>query len=80
MQGQHHSLGEEFPEYRDKIHSLKAVNNHFKTLVERWEAVDKQIARAESRIELMSEEQEETLRKTRLALKDEIYEMLVSAM
>ncbi len=76
MEGQHHKIGEEFPEYREQIHTLKMTNAHFAGLLEKWEEIDKKIARAESRIELMSEEEEEQLRKQRLALKDELYSML----
>lgn len=79
MQGHHHSLIEEFPEHREQIHALKVGNAHFGTLVSRWEEIDKKIARAESRIELMSDAEEEQLRKARLALKDEIYKMLTAA-
>jgi uncharacterized protein YdcH (DUF465 family) len=76
MQGHHHTIGEEFPEYKEQIHTLKISNAHFQSLVTKWEEIDKKIARAESRIELMSEEQEEQLRRNRLTLKDEIYAML----
>jgi uncharacterized protein YdcH (DUF465 family) len=79
MQGHHHTLIKEFPEYSDQIHSLKGESAHFRNLVERWEEIDKQIARSESRIELMSEEQEEQLRRSRLSLKDEIYKMLAAS-
>ena len=79
MQGHHHTIGEEFPEFKEQIHALKVSNAHFQNLASKWEEVDKQIARAESRIELMSEEQEEQLRRNRLSLKDEIYTMLSEA-
>ena len=79
MEGHHHVLTQEFPEYKEQIHALKMNNAHFKKLTERWEEIDKQIARAEARIELMSESEEEQLRKTRLSLKEEIYKMLTTA-
>lgn len=79
MQGHHHKLSDEFPEYKETIHALKTGNAHFANILSRWEEVDKTIARAESRIELMSEAEEEGLRKHRLALKDEIYAMLRAA-
>lgn len=79
MEGHHHKLHEEFPGYKEQIHTLKVSNAHFAKILEKWEEVDKQIARAESRIELMSEAEEELLRKQRLALKDEIYSMLQQA-
>ncbi len=78
MQGHHHSVIEEFPELRERIHALKVESSHFKGLAAQWEESDKQIARAESRIDLMSPEEEEKLRKTRLALKDEMYRMLTA--
>jgi uncharacterized protein YdcH (DUF465 family) len=76
MEGHHHKLAEEFPEFKDRIHTLKLSNQHFAKVLERWEVLDKQIARAEARIELMSEDAEEELRRTRVRLKDELYEML----
>jgi uncharacterized protein YdcH (DUF465 family) len=79
MEGHHHKIGEEFPEYREQIHSLKMSDVHFAKLLERWEEIDKQIARAESRIELMSEDDEEQLRRKRLELKDELYTILRGA-
>ncbi len=78
MQGHHHKLSEEFPAYKEQIHLLKMNNAHFANLLSRWEEIDKKIARAEARIELMSEAEEETLRKQRLALKDELYSILRS--
>jgi uncharacterized protein YdcH (DUF465 family) len=76
MEGHHHSLISEFPEHRERIHELKVSNAHFRTLCERFEEIDKKIARSESRIDLHSEESEEHMKKDRLALKDEIYKIL----
>ncbi len=76
MEGHHHKLSDEFPGFKDRIHSLKMNNAHFANLLSRWEEIDKRIARAESRIELMSEAEEENLKKQRVALKDELYSML----
>lgn len=76
MEGQHHPLAAEFPEHQDKIHYLKLSDAHFKKLCERFEEVDKQIARLEARVELSSETDEGKLRKDRLKLKDEIYAYL----
>lgn len=77
-EGTHHDLATEFPELKDKIHELKISNAHFKTIFERYQEVDKGVARAEARIDLLSNEQEENLRKERLKLKDELYSMLTS--
>jgi len=76
MEGHHHNLAAEFPEHQDKIHYLKLSDGHFKKLCERYEEIDKQIARREARIELGGEFDEEKLRKERLKLKDDIYAAL----
>ena len=76
MDNHHHDLSHEFPEFKDKIHTLKMNDAHFKKLAERYEDLDKKIVRAESRIELCSESEEEVMRKERLELKDQIFAML----
>ncbi|WKZ57898.1 MAG: DUF465 domain-containing protein [Bdellovibrionota bacterium] len=76
MGSEHHPLGEEFPEFRQKIHYLKQSDAHFRGLCDRYEEIDKQIARSVGRIDLHSEAGEEKLRKERLALKDEILLLL----
>lgn len=72
MEGHHHDLGGEFPEHREKIHTLKLSDRHFLKLCEKYEDIDKRIARMESRIDLANERDESQLRKERLVLKDEI--------
>jgi uncharacterized protein YdcH (DUF465 family) len=72
----HHPLTEEFPEFKDVIHSLKMSNNHFRKLTFEYEGVDKEIVRIEQGVEHTSDEYLETLKKERLALKDIIYLML----
>lgn len=78
MQGHHHPIGEEFPEFKLKIHYLKQSDAHFRTLCDRYEEIDKAIARAESRIEIVTEIEEEKMRKERLVLKDQLLAMLNS--
>jgi hypothetical protein len=77
--GKNDSIAEEFPEFGDKIHKLKLENNHFHKLHDQFEVVSKAIARSEARIDLLSEIEEEKLRKERLKLKDEIYSLLVNS-
>ena len=79
MEGQHHHLAAEFPEFKDKIHTLKMENAHFVKLSTDYEEIDKKIARSESRIELLTELEEGVLRKERLKIKEEIYSMLKGA-
>ncbi len=76
MEGHRHDLTSEFPEYKEKIHTLKTSNAHFKKLVEKYETLDKSIAKSEGRVDLMSEQSEESLRKERLKIKEELYSML----
>ncbi len=76
MLGEHHSLVKEFPEYKEKIHELKANNAHFARLFEEYENVDKEIYRIEEGIETPSDEFTESLKLKRVELKDELYKML----
>ena len=72
----HHDIGREFPEYRDRIHSLKTGNAHFARLFDEYHDLDKQVARIEQEIEPASDEAAEELKKRRLKLKDELFAML----
>lgn len=67
-----HTLGEEFPGKLDVIHALKAEDARFARTLAEYDEVNDQIHRAETRIDSVSEDVEATLRKRRLALKDEI--------
>ena len=71
-----HTLAEDFPGAAQKIHDLKLGNAHFAKLMADYDAVNDQVHRAESRIDLMSDAEEEGLRKKRSHLKDEIARML----
>lgn len=71
-------LAHEFPEFKEKIHDLKVSNGHFKKLFESYHEIAGAIYRAEQRLDVISEREEEDLRKKRLVIKDEIYSMLKS--
>lgn len=71
-----HELHEEFPESIDRIHDLKMNNAHFQKLAEKYHQVNRTIHRMESEMEPVSDETLETMKKQRLALKDEIAAML----
>ncbi|HHJ35313.1 MAG TPA: DUF465 domain-containing protein [Gammaproteobacteria bacterium] len=72
----HHPLIDEFSEYKDTIHQLKINNAHFRRLAHEYEGVDKSIFRAEQGIEIVNDDYLESIKKERLHLKDEIYDML----
>ena len=43
-----HPLTEEFPEFAEKIHTLKVDDEHFKKLYDEYDEVDHEIYRIES--------------------------------
>jgi uncharacterized protein YdcH (DUF465 family) len=68
-----------FPEYRDLISQLKTNDKHFLRLFDQHNALDQKIKNKESRIEVGTPEEIETLKKEKLALKDQVYAILKSA-
>jgi uncharacterized protein YdcH (DUF465 family) len=73
----HHPLAAEFPGYKDKIHELKHDSARFTRLFGDYEQVDKAVVRLENQVETASDEELEQLKKTRLALKDELYRLII---
>lgn len=73
---ENHSLANEFPEYKDAIHTLKMSNNHFAKLFEEYHSVDKEIHRIEQGAENTTDEYLEGLKKKRLHSKDELFNIL----
>lgn len=71
-----HELHEEFPEKADRIHELKVQDSHFKKLFDEYHDVNRTIHRAETNVEPMESLAEQALRKKRMALKDELAQML----
>ncbi len=78
MLGEHHDLHHEFPELSDRIHQLKTENRHFARLFDKYHEIDKEIIRIEQGQETPTDEYLEKRKKERLALKDELYQMLIS--
>jgi hypothetical protein len=73
-----HELAEEFPEHVARMHALKLENAHFARLADAYHELNRAIHRAETNIEPVDSMTEETMRKRRLRLKDEIHAMLVA--
>lgn len=71
-----HELREDFPEYVDRIHTLKETDKHFRRLADEYHAVNREVHRIEIGDEHVSPVAEEEFRKKRMKLKDEIYAML----
>ena len=76
MHNEQHDLAHEFPEFRARIHTLKTENEHFRGLFDEYHVIDKQVHRADTDIEPLSDEHAEALKKRRVQLKDELYAML----
>lgn len=68
-----------FPEYRELITQLKGHDAHFTRLFDKHNALDQLIKNKEDHIEPATQVEIETLKKEKLALKDEIYQVLRKA-
>ena len=79
MNAEHHNLKTEFPEYEKIIHELSMNNAHFQKISERHHEIDKKIRRAEIGEEALCDDSLEDIKKQRLKLKDELYEMMKRA-
>lgn len=65
-----------FPEYRDLITQLKTTDRHFLNLFDRHNDLDQKIKNLESHLEHATQLEIESLKKEKLALKDELYALL----
>ncbi|MDD2723774.1 MAG: YdcH family protein [Methylovulum sp.] len=73
-----HDLIHEFPEFNDRIHDLKINNAHFAKLLTEHDELNDAIHRAEIEVDVVADDYLETLKKQRLALKDELFQILRS--
>jgi len=71
-----HKLAEEFPDKAAAISALKQSDAHFARLTDEYHSVNREVHRAETNVEPVSDLAEAYLRKTRAALKDEIWGIL----
>lgn len=74
-----HDIVTEFPQFKDKIQSLKTNHAHFATLFESYDALNHAITKVEMGSAAMTDEALEVEKKKRLKLKDEICLMLKQA-
>lgn len=79
MLGEKHDLFHEFPEYHARIHHLKVSDAHFAKLLAQHQDLDDRIRRAEIGEEIHADDYLEELKKQRLALKDQLFQLLRSA-
>jgi uncharacterized protein YdcH (DUF465 family) len=78
MNIEHHDLVHEFPEHREKIHTLKMESAHFAKLFDAYHVATKEVERLESEGVPVADETLATQKKERLQLKDQLYSMLVA--
>ncbi len=71
-----HNLTHEFPEFQEKIQTLKVENAHFKKLAHEYDEANHAVHRVESGAEVTTNEHLNELRKQRVRLKDELHAML----
>ncbi len=76
---ENHSLINEFPEMRERIHQLKTSNTHFARLFAEYDEAEHAVRRIESGAEASTDERLEALKKQRLHLKDALYGLLKQA-
>ncbi len=74
---EHHDLVHEFPEYREKITTLKTSSAHFAKLFDEYHVATREVERLEGIGTPVSDAVLETMKKNRLRLKDELYAMLI---
>ena len=73
-----HDIATEFPQFKDKIHSLKTDNAHFAKLFDSYDTLNHTIAKIEmGGGAAITDEAMEIEKKKRLKLKDEIVQMLM---
>lgn len=74
-----HELHDEFPDDAALLHELKVSDTHFQKLAERYHDTNREIHRIESNVEAASDQRCEDLKKQRLAMLDEVSQMIARA-
>jgi hypothetical protein len=68
-----------FPEYRELISQLMERNHHFLQLINKHTEMNRRVEAMEAGIEPATHQEIETLKKKKLAIKDEVYKALREA-
>ncbi|MGB0659537.1 MAG: YdcH family protein [Mangrovicoccus sp.] len=75
-----HELAEEFPEQAQLVRDLRQTDARFARLADEYHQINKTLHRVETNIEPMCDIEALRLRKSRIALKDQIARLLAEAM
>lgn len=78
MHVEHHDLYTEFPELRDAIDTLKAESGFFAALFARYHRLTGKVEDLEEHDMPVADFTLEDMKKARLKLKDEIYQLLMA--
>jgi len=73
MQGEHHEIEVEFPQFRQTIEELAAANADFAASIKQHDLLDNQIRKLEERGQPVADETLEQMKYERASLKDAIY-------
>ena len=73
-----HDLVSELPEYGSRIEALRASDAQFRQLHDRYDTLDSHIQEIELAGTPIADTHAEELKKQRLALKDQLFKMLVA--
>ncbi len=71
-------LSEEFPDRVEQMSKLKQENAHFSKIFDDYHEINRTVHRAEIDVEPTDDLHMAEMRKQRLALKDEIWEMILA--
>jgi len=78
MHVEHHDLHSEFPEMRAAIDALKDGNGHFAGLFARYNRLTGKVENLEEHDMPVADFTLEDMKKARVKLKDEIYQLLIA--
>jgi uncharacterized protein YdcH (DUF465 family) len=79
MQGDHHEIETEFPEFRQIIQKLSDADPDFAASIKRHNELDNEICRLEELGQPISDEELEKMKYERAELKDEVYARIRTA-
>jgi uncharacterized protein YdcH (DUF465 family) len=71
------NLTDSFPELKDAFHHLKSSDHHFQHTLKRYEELDKFVHKVDHEQEAVSDLELEKIKKERVILKDELYQMML---
>ena len=74
-----HELAEEFPDRVAQMSAMKQSNAHFSKLFDEYHEKNRAVHRAETDVEPTDDMHMAEMRKQRLAIKDELFAMLLAA-